>query len=83
METKTDLFKCYDLHVNHLNVMLNVTNRDIVTVYLIILTVGYVWRKQVMLHQILISNQLSPWSTALEKLIVSHVVKKFPAFYGT
>jgi hypothetical protein len=29
-------------------------------------------------------NQLIPWSRArLEKLIVTHLVKKFPVFYGS
>jgi hypothetical protein len=30
-----------------------------------------------------LTNQVTPWSTVLEKLTVPQIVKKFPAFYGT
>jgi len=31
----------------------------------------------------LITTQLTPWSWVILKLIVTHLVKKFPTFYGT
>jgi hypothetical protein len=29
------------------------------------------------------TNQQTPWSRVLEKLIVTHPIKKYPALYGT
>jgi len=40
-------------------------------------------RCQTICRYISISKQLTPWNRVLEKLIVTKLIKKYPAFYGT
>jgi hypothetical protein len=68
------------LHAYHLSILLDVTHRDVVTMCLVILTVVMFAGNRSCYIEVLITSQLTPWSTVLEKLIVSQLVK-FPAFY--